>query len=59
MIKKISETAVSICCSGNCPVISVEENGFIKIVDDFGGVAVLTPEQAAFLPEALIKIQQK
>lgn len=56
MIKPLSENKVSICCSANCPEVSFEE-GFIKIVDDFGGEIKVTVEQAEFLTEAAKQCQ--
>ena len=51
MIKKIKETEVEICCSGNCPHVCFE-NGVIVIYDDFGGFVKMSKEEASFLSEA-------
>lgn len=57
MIKPLSKNKVEISCSGNCcPTVEYSE-GFIKIVDDFGGEIKVSVKQAEFLTEAAKKCQ--
>lgn len=51
MIKKISETEVKLCCGGNCPQVSLE-NEVIVIRDDFGGQVKLSKAEALEVSEA-------
>jgi len=51
MIKKISENTVKLCCGGNCPSVSFE-NDVIVIRDDFGGEVKLSKAEASEVSEA-------
>lgn len=55
-MKIISNTSVKLCpCKpkSNCPEVSIMENGWIQIKDDFGGVVKLTIDEAREIKEAL------
>lgn len=55
-MKIMSDTSVKLCpCKpkSNCPEVSLIEDGWIQIKDDFGGVVRLTIEEATEIKEAL------
>lgn len=55
-MKIISNNTVKLCpCKpkSNCPEVSILDNGWIQIKDDFDGVVKMTLEEAKEISEAL------
>ena len=58
MLKKINSKTYKVCCSGNCPTVSIEDDGMIHITDDFGGSIKISIEESSFLSQASKEIAE-
>lgn len=55
-MKIISTNTVRLCpCNpkNNCPEVTILDNGWVQIIDDFGGIVKMTLEEAKEISEAL------
>ncbi|MDB4314530.1 hypothetical protein N9955_00725 [bacterium] len=56
MIKRIDKDSVQICCGNKCPIMQKQEDGLIKIFDDYGNFVTLKAEECKFLTQAANKL---
>lgn len=56
MIKKISDNTAQVCCSANCPFVSIDGE-VVSVRDDFGGRITLSVDEALELSDAVLKIK--
>jgi hypothetical protein len=55
-MKILSDNTVRLCpCNpkSNCPEVSILDNGWVQIKDDFNGIVKITLEEAKEISEAL------
>lgn len=49
---------IFMCCGkANCPSVEIDEEGLIKIKDDYGNSVKMKKEEAALLKDAVIRLK--